>query len=400
VKVLMVHSRLDLRGGAENVVAWLARGLRSRGHAVGVATRYFDPDLWGPDDWDGVPIHCLRHPRAFWPGRRARRTRRFGKSLAPLAADSDLVVAHNFPASVWATCARRWARLRRVIWYCHEPLARLHWRTAYPTLSGVCEAPDERYPWARGAFRGVVSRMQAKPPHRSRIDRKLDFEAVARLDGILANGTFTAEMVGRTYERSAVPCPPGVPEPPAGSGRYSTRPYVALVTTSNPSKNALGFLEALRVALHERGTRDLRARAVGIRSDFLRAVAAESGVADIVSFEPWLGEAKLHELIAGCRLLVYPSIEEPFGLVPIEAMAHGRPVVASCRGGTRETVVHGATGLLVDTLDPVAMADAMLTLWNDPSRCSRLGAAGRERYLEHFTLERFVERFEKLAFAS
>jgi len=97
---------------------------------------------------------------------------------------------------------------------------------------------------------------------------------------------------------------------------------------------------------------------------------------------------------------VYPSIEEPFGLVPIEAMAHGRPVVASCRGGTRETVVHGETGLLVDTLDPVAMADAMLALWNDPPRCGRLGAAGRERYLEHFTLEHFVERFEKLAFGS
>ena len=134
--------------------------------------------------------------------------------------------------------------------------------------------------------------------------------------------------------------------------------------------------------------------------DFLQGVAAEAGVAESVAFEPWLAEAELHELIAGCRLLVYPSIEEPFGLVPIEAMAHGRPVVASNRGGTRESVVPGVTGLLTDALDPAAMADTMLALWNDPSRCDQLGAAGRDRYRDHFTLDHFVERFEKLALAS
>jgi glycosyltransferase involved in cell wall biosynthesis len=223
---------------------------------------------------------------------------------------------------------------------------------------------------------------------------------VAQLDGILANSAFTAQMVARTYGRSAVSCPPGVPEPPAGSGKRPTRPYVALVTTSTAPKNAVGFLEALRIAVHERGASDLRVRAAGIRTDFLQAVVAESGLAEILSFEPWLTEPKLHELIAGCRLLVYPSIEEPFGLVPIEAMAHGRPVVASNRGGPRESVVSGVTGLLVDVLDPAALADAMLALWNDPPRCDQLGAAGRDRYLEHFTLEHFVERFEKLAFAS
>jgi glycosyltransferase involved in cell wall biosynthesis len=396
----MLHPRFDLHGGAENVVAWLAQGLRRRGHTVAVATRYFDPDLWAPDAWEGVPVHCLRKPRGLWPGRRARRTRGFGHSVASLAAGSDLVVAHNFPAAVWATSARRWANLPRVIWYCHEPLARLHWRAAYPTLSDVFDAADEQYPWAHGAFREVVSRMQARPARRRRIDRQLDFEAVAQLDGILTNSTFTAQMVARTYDRPAAPCPPGVPAPADDSANHSALPYVALLATSNPSKNALGFLEAVRVAVYERGASDLRVRAVGIGTEFLRTVASEAGLEEIVGFEPWLTEAELHELIAACRLLVYPSIEEPFGLVPLEAMARGRPVVASSRGGTRESVLDGSTGFLVDTLDPAAMADAILALWNDPPRCDRLGAAGRQRYLQHFTLDHFVDRFEKLAFSS
>ena len=63
----MVHPRFDLRGGAENVVAWLARALSRRGHSVAVATRHFDASLWHADAWDRVQLHLLRKPSAPWP---------------------------------------------------------------------------------------------------------------------------------------------------------------------------------------------------------------------------------------------------------------------------------------------------------------------------------------------
>ena len=107
-----------------------------------------------------------------------------------------------------------------------------------------------------------------------------------------------------------------------------------------------------------------------------------------------LDDAAYAAHIAGGRFLIYPSIDEPFGLVPIEAMARSRAVAASCMGGPSETVDEGVTGLRFDPLDPRDIARVMLELWRDPARCEVLGRAGRERYEREFTLERFLDRFE------
>ncbi len=66
-------------------------------------------------------------------------------------------------------------------------------------------------------------------------------------------------------------------------------------------------------------------------------------------------------LLAACTAVVYTPQREHFGIVPLEAMAAGRPVIACDSGGPRETVLHGKTGMLCDPT-PAAFAGAMLTL--------------------------------------
>ena len=75
-------------------------------------------------------------------------------------------------------------------------------------------------------------------------------------------------------------------------------------------------------------------------------------------------------------------------------MAHGRPVLASRLGGPGEVVEPGVTGVLVDPLDPAAMADGLLELWRDPDRADQLGAQGRARHQKVFSVESFLDRFE------
>jgi glycosyltransferase involved in cell wall biosynthesis len=96
-------------------------------------------------------------------------------------------------------------------------------------------------------------------------------------------------------------------------------------------------------------------------------------------------------------LVVHCSIEpEPFGMVLLEAMACGKPVVASDSGGPREIVLNGATGLLVPPNDAAGLARAVLTLLDDPERSVRMGQAGATRVREHFSAARMVRQLQAI----
>jgi glycosyltransferase involved in cell wall biosynthesis len=96
-------------------------------------------------------------------------------------------------------------------------------------------------------------------------------------------------------------------------------------------------------------------------------------------------------------LFVLPSgTPEPFGGVVLEAMAMGKPVVATAIGGTAEQVVNGITGILVPPMDAESMADALHRLCVSPELRASMGAAGRERVFSTFALERTVKQIVSL----
>ncbi|MGA3170979.1 MAG: glycosyltransferase family 4 protein [Chthoniobacteraceae bacterium] len=95
-------------------------------------------------------------------------------------------------------------------------------------------------------------------------------------------------------------------------------------------------------------------------------------------------------LINAADVFVLPSIAEPFGLVLVEAMSLGRPVIATRAGGPREIVEDGVTGLLVPPSDPVSLAGAISRLIRDEPLRTGMGARGRERFLQNYTLERMA----------
>ena len=93
---------------------------------------------------------------------------------------------------------------------------------------------------------------------------------------------------------------------------------------------------------------------------------------------------------------VQPSLVEPFGLGALEAMAIGRPVVASRVGGLRELVEDGRTGILVSPGDSASLARALAELVRDPARAKELGQAAAARAREKFNLEGTVDAFAAL----
>ena len=130
----------------------------------------------------------------------------------------------------------------------------------------------------------------------------------------------------------------------------------------------------------------------------LERLAGELGLGDRVRFAGWrYGPADMPDVFRALSVLALPSKEpEPFGLVLLEAMACGVPVVATDHGGPSEICVAGETGLLVPPGDARAMAGAIEQLLADPGRARLMGAAGRRRVETHYDQRDTVRRIESL----
>ncbi|MGW6566328.1 glycosyltransferase [Streptomyces sp. NPDC054975] len=116
----------------------------------------------------------------------------------------------------------------------------------------------------------------------------------------------------------------------------------------------------------------------------LRALARQWGVGDRVRFTGGVPSDDVPALLRSADVVLCPADYEPFGIVPLEAMACGRPVVASAVGGQLDTVAHGVNGLHVPPRDPQALAAAVARLLASPALRDAYGAAGRRRVLDRF----------------
>jgi starch synthase len=105
----------------------------------------------------------------------------------------------------------------------------------------------------------------------------------------------------------------------------------------------------------------------------------------VVWVQEMLPRADVARVLGACTVFVCPSVYEPLGIVNLEAMACGIPVVASAVGGIPEVVDDGVTGLLVPPDAPDALAQALTAVLADPARGAAMGAAGRRRAVEHFS---------------
>jgi glycosyltransferase involved in cell wall biosynthesis len=181
----------------------------------------------------------------------------------------------------------------------------------------------------------------------------------------------------------------GEPRPYAGS-----EPRFLCIGRLIPIKGHVVLLRAFRRVLDERPDARLDIAGRGILEHGLKDFARELGLEGAVRF---LGHVSpVQEAIEESLAVVVPSLGEGFGMVALEAMERGRPVIAASIGGLQDLLLDGDTGILVESGDADTLAGAMLRLASDPAAAAAMGRAARTRALERFPDDRCTERTEEV----
>lgn len=229
---------------------------------------------------------------------------------------------------------------------------------------------------------------------------------IRRADAVTANSTYTADMIRALCDREVHRIPFGSSvdvsaENGAGPTNDSAGCSLLFVGRLVERKGVRYLLDALGRA-RARVRVELRIVGDGPLRESLEAYARTAGVEDIVTFEGFVDDATLRDRYRSCDALVLPAIvddkgdTEGLGVVLIEALAHGKPAIASRAGGIIDVVKDDQTGLLAEPGDAASLADAIVRLAESPELRARLGARGRALVRDEFSWETVIPRLEQL----
>ena len=210
---------------------------------------------------------------------------------------------------------------------------------------------------------------------------------LSHMDGLIAVSHGVAEALRRDYPNLPCVVVPNLVRAPVEVTRPAGQSPLRIVSLGRLHENKdFGLLIRAFARLRRSGVEArLTIGGEGPERGALEALAASEGVADSVSFPGWIGDRAA--FFAQADLFVLSSRVEPFGIVVIEAMAHGVPVVATRTDGPLDILSPGETGLLIPRESVEEMTAALRDLLGDPAQAQRLGAQGRASVLERWSFD-------------
>jgi glycosyltransferase involved in cell wall biosynthesis len=334
----------------------------------------------------GAPVFTLLHVRgSVAPEIEAREIRTSFVQRLPAAATRYRHYLPLFPAAAESLdlrgydlvlssshCAAKGVRVpagARHLCYCHTPM-RYVW-DRYDDYFG----PGRASLLARLAIRPIAARLRA-----------WDVRTAARVHRFAANSAYVAGRIRRYYGRDSVVIPPPVDTGFFTPGEDRPGSYDLVVSALAPYKRIELVLDAYRGS-----GRPLRIVGSGPEAARLRALAPPEAV-----FLGQVSDEELREQYRGCRAVLMPGVEDA-GIVPLEALACGRPAIVFGEGGGAETIEHGRTGLVFREPSADALRAAVSTL--EKARFDRLALRARAEAHSRDVFEGRVRAFVEEALA-
>jgi rhamnosyl/mannosyltransferase len=365
----VVHNFHPVVGGIETYAYNLAKGLVEAGHTVKVYTARV-PGWPAQQVWQDIDVHRFRavarpFSYPFMPG------------IIPslVLRRCDVLHAHiNSPMTVDFTAfASRLAGTPLVITY--------HADAVYTDIA-------EKAP----AFRGWLNQVYWLSRHfAAGIARHLIVTSPLYLESsqFLQRYRHKISVIPPCVDPFFLTSPQGTATAKRSLGYSADDLLVLFVGRLVSYKGLQTLLRAFRHVRRRTRSAQLAIIGSGPERPLLERMSTQLDIGNAVRFLGTLPQPRLREAYSACDLFVLPSRtrSEAFGIVLLEAMARGKPVVATQVGGIPYVVREGETGILVPPFDPIPLAEAICQLLGDPELRHRMGQAGREHVLTNFTRE-------------
>ncbi|MCQ4296215.1 glycosyltransferase [Pseudomonas stutzeri] len=353
----MLHDYLQVSGGAERLVISLANGLD--GFSLGVSGIY--PGFLETGERSIMQPWVIGSPALRVLPRIPRALAAFGWGHSWLG-NAECVIY----SGLYAPLAVLGQPHGRRIYYCHTPP-----RFAFDLM----ETYLQRAPASlRQCLRLAISRY-----------RSAYLTAIRAMDDVLVNSAHVRE---RLFLQTGIDARVVYPPIDTQHFRYLGQgDYYISLGRLEPNKR----IDRIVQAFLNMPDKHLVVASGGSQLGALKALA---GDARNIRFVGWLGEAELAHWVGHAIAALYVPKDEDFGMSAVEAMAAGKPIVAVNEGGLRESVIHGATGLLLDSdPSPEAIADAVKHLSGSVALAMRPAC---EHRANDFSLSRFISTFDAI----
>jgi glycosyltransferase involved in cell wall biosynthesis len=369
MKLVITQANLTLKGGAERVLLKIAQHYDAK-----IYTAEYDPakTFEGFEDAD-VEVIGRQSLLKKLPYGRTVQGLSYGLSFYNfrIKDDYDVINAHIAPS--------HWIRRNneRVLWYCHTPL-----RDIYDLYN----------------YRLAMKRLHEKPMHilGAKAVRMLDQGVVRNIEKILTNSYNTRSRVIKYYGRKdASVLGGGIDCKEYKNG--GDKKYFFYPSRISPNKRQEYAIRAFNHFKRQvKGYKLVIAGSVSqdrlYYSYYKKIVALADAVGDVaIMANP--DDTTVRHFYSNCTAVLYTPLNEDYGLVPLEAMASSKPILAVNEGGPKETVENGKTGMLVNSAEE--LGNAMKEVAENPSLASELGRNGRMRVMKNYSWSGFFKEFDK-----
>ena len=355
-------------GGVESHVYSLSAELVKRGHEVEVITSKHKRDIPGREMMDGFTVTRLKPAATMLRTPIVPRTRGILKE-----SEADVFHAHSPPplAAYYASKASLDKKIPFVLTY--------HCDIEIPSIFGIV---------VEEVYRRTIGRRTMKRANKI----------------IVTTETYaaTSRAVWK-YSPEVIPNPVDYEFFRPGIDGSAVRKFLRVKEDEHillwigrvvPHKGIEYLVEAARYVDNAR----FLIGGDGPHLNAVKRVSRAAGVEDRVVFLGRLKRSELPKYYAACDVFVLPSVSrlEAFGIVALEAMSSGKPVVVTDMPGVREIITNGVEGLLCEPLSAGDLAEKLKRLLADPELRRKMGDAGRKKVVEKFGIKQVVDKVEKV----